>query len=51
MPLLTILKKELSRVFSDRKMVFGIFIMPPLMMVIIFTLLGKTIGGVEESPK
>ncbi|MEB3429332.1 ABC transporter permease [Citroniella saccharovorans] len=48
MPLLTILKKELSRVFSDRKMVFGIFIMPPLMMVIIFTLLGKTIGGVEE---
>lgn len=29
-------------------MVFGIFIMPPLMMVIIFTLLGKTIGGVEE---
>ena len=33
MGMMIILKKELRRVFGDKKMIFGMFIMPPLMML------------------
>lgn len=48
MGIMTILKKELRRVFGDKKMIFGMFIMPPLMMVIIFSLIGNTMGDMME---
>ncbi len=48
MGIMTILKKELRRVFGDKKMIFGMFIMPPLMMIIIFSLIGNTMGDMME---
>lgn len=48
MGIMTILKKELRRVFGDKKMIFGMFIMPPLMMIIIFSLIGNTMGNMME---
>ena len=48
MEIMTILKKELRRVFGDKKMIFGMFIMPPLMMIIIFSLIGNTMGNMME---
>lgn len=36
-----ILKKELYRVFTDKKLVFNAFILPPLMLIIIYTILGN----------
>ena len=36
----TVMKKELYRVFSDKKMIFGLFIMPAILVVGIFLLMG-----------
>lgn len=38
--LITIVKKELSRFFTDRKLLFSTVIMPGLMIFIVYTLLG-----------
>lgn len=51
MGMMIILKKELRRVFGDKKMIFGMFIMPPLMMIIIFSLMGKTMNNMMDDMK
>lgn len=42
---LLILKKELLRVFGDRKLVMGLFVTPMLTMVVVYGFLGIFIGG------
>lgn len=37
----TIIKKELTRVFTDKKLVFSLFIMPVILMIGIYSLIGK----------
>lgn len=37
----TIMKKELFRVFSDKKMIFSLFIMPAILVIGIYTLMGQ----------
>lgn len=51
MGMMIILKKELRRVFGDKKMIFGMFIMPPLMMIIIFSLIGNTMNNMMDDMK
>ncbi len=36
-----IVKKELTRVFTDKKLVFSLFILPVIIMVGLYTLIGK----------
>ena len=38
--ILTIIKKELRRVFTDKGMIFSLFILPPLTIYIIYSLMG-----------
>jgi sodium transport system permease protein len=40
-----IVKKELSRVFHDKKMVFSLFIMPAVMIVGMYSLMGTLLGN------
>lgn len=40
-----IFKKELTRVFTDKKMVFSLFILPAVMMVGIYSLMGSVMGN------
>lgn len=40
-----VLQKELVRVFSDKKLVFSIFILPALIMVIIYAIMGSAMKG------
>lgn len=46
--LLVIIKKELKRVFTDKRLVFSAFILPALSIFILYTILGKMMGGMEE---
>ncbi len=43
-----ILKKELARVFTDKKLVFNSFILPPLILVVIYTIMGSQIDKLEK---
>lgn len=43
-----ILKKELFRVFGDRKLIFSLFILPAIMMIVIYSLMGNLIGKMES---
>ena len=43
--LLTIVKKELKRVFSDRRLVFSAFIVPALSIFVIYSLMGNMVGS------
>lgn len=43
-----ILKKELVRVFTDKKLVFNTFILSPLILVIIYTIMGSQIDKLEK---
>src|SRR5690554_112188 len=45
----TIVKKELARVFTDKGMIFSLFILPPLMIYLIYGLMGM--GAERESDK
>ncbi|MBQ9827415.1 MAG: ABC transporter permease [Lachnospiraceae bacterium] len=45
----TIFKKELHRVFKDRKMLFSTFIFPVLIMVIVYGIMGSVVGRIEEN--
>lgn len=40
-----IIKKELSRVFHDKKLIFSLFIMPAIMIVGMYSLMGTLIGN------
>lgn len=40
-----VMRKELYRVFSDKKMIFGLFIMPALLVVGLFLLIGIIVGS------
>ena len=42
-----IFKKELARVFSDKKMIFSLFIMPAIVMVGVYSLLGALTSKIE----
>ena len=41
----SIFKKEVYRIFSDKKMIFSLFILPIVMMVGIFGLMGVLMGN------
>ncbi len=43
-----IVSKELKRVFSDRKLIFSLFILPCLIMVGVYGLVGKLAGSMES---
>ncbi len=43
-----IMRKELFRVFSDKKMIFGLFIMPALLVIGIFLLMGILVTSLLE---
>ena len=40
-----VMKKELDRVFKDRKLVFSLFILPAVMMVMIYGLMGMMVSN------
>ena len=42
-----IIRKELKRVFSDRRLVFSLFILPAILVVTIYGLMGKLISNME----
>lgn len=44
----TVFKKELHRVFKDRKMLFSTFIFPVLIMVIVYSIMGSVVGNIED---
>lgn len=46
-----VLKKELKRVFTDRRLVFSTFILPALSIFIIYTIMGNMIGGMVDDIK
>ena len=37
----TIISKELKRVFQDKKLIFSLFILPAIMVIGIYTLIGQ----------
>jgi sodium transport system permease protein len=49
--ILTILKKELKRVFLDRKLAFAVFVMPGLTIAIIYSLMGGMIDKMGEDTR
>ena len=48
----TIYKKELARIFKDKKMIFSVFLLPVLIMVGIMALVGnlatRQVEGIEN---
>lgn len=44
----TIIKKELRRVFTDFRMIFSLFVLPPLIIVVIYGLMGIGLKGITE---
>ena len=47
--LLVVIKKELLRVFTDKRLVFSAFILPALSIFILYSLMGTMIGNMAES--
>lgn len=43
-----IIQKELTRVFKDKKLVFSLFIMPAVLMIGIYTLMGVLVGNMTK---
>lgn len=43
-----IFKKEMARVFKDKKMLFSVFLLPVLIMIGIMTLVGNLASGMED---
>lgn len=43
----TIVKKELLRFFSDKRMIFSVIIMPGLMLYLLYSVIGNGIGTME----
>lgn len=46
--LMVIIKKELKRVFSDRRLVFSAFILPAVSIYILYSLMGSMIGNLSD---
>lgn len=49
--IITILKKELKRVFLDRKLAFAVFLMPGLTIAIIYSLMGGMIDKIGQDAR
>lgn len=43
-----IMKKELFRVFGDRKLVFSIFILPAIVMIAVYSMIGKLASSMSD---
>ena len=43
-----ILKKELKRVFGDKKLVFSLFILPAILMIALYGLMGFMSGAMSS---
>lgn len=43
-----VLKKELTRVFSDKKLVFSIFILPALIMIVVYSIMGNAMKSMMD---
>ena len=43
-----VMKKELARVFKDKRMIFSMFILPALIMLVIFNLVGMMVDGMSK---
>lgn len=43
-----IIKKELFRVFGDRKLIFSMFLLPPILYIMIYSIMGKAINSVSN---
>lgn len=43
-----IIKKELTRVFSDRRLVFSAFLMPAISIYLLYSLMGNMIGSMSD---
>ena len=43
-----IIKKELARVFSDKKLVFSLFILPAVLVIGIYSLMGKMVDSMSQ---
>ncbi|MFW5650715.1 MAG: ABC transporter permease [Acetivibrio ethanolgignens] len=50
-PIMIVMNKELTRVFSDKKMVFSLFIMPAILMVGIYSFMGKAMNNMMDDIK
>jgi len=46
--LLVVIKKELRRVFTDRRLVFSSFVLPALSIYILYSLMGNMIGNMSD---
>ncbi len=44
----TVAGKELARVFGDKKLIFSLFIMPAVLMFVLYSLMGKAMGGMMD---
>lgn len=44
----TVMKKELRRVFTDVRMIFSLFVLPPLIIVVIYGIMGIAIKNMEK---
>lgn len=47
--ILTIMKKELSRVFKDTKLIFSVFILPGLIIFILYSIMGNALSNMVTS--
>lgn len=47
-PIMIVMNKELNRVFSDKKLVFSLFIMPAILMVVIYSFMGKAMNSMMD---
>lgn len=43
-----IIRKELFRVFGDRKMIFSLYILPVVVVIVVYSLMGKLIGSMQK---
>ena len=43
-----IIKKELNRVFGDKKLIFSLFLLPAIMVIGIYTLIGQLAGNMSK---
>ncbi len=46
--ILIIIKKELKRVFGDRKMITSLYVTPAVIVILIYSLMGNMIGNMES---
>ncbi len=44
----SVFTKELSRVFKDRKLLFSLFVLPPLLVIVIYSLISRLVTGMND---